>query len=165
MAQSEELSVGYGFDIHRLGDEEKPLVVVGMRIPNAKYGPYAHSDGDAAIHALIDAILGSVAEGDIGEHFPDNDPRFRNIHSVALLKETLRILYRRRGRLVHVDLTVILDGYELARFREHFRKHLASICSIPKQHISIKFKRTEGAYAAEVYAAQCAILVSLMTEQ
>lgn len=164
MAQSESLSIGYGFDIHRLGDEDKPLVVVGMRIPNAKCGPYAHSDGDAAIHALIDAILGSVAEGDIGQHFPDNDPRFRNIHSVALLKETLRIFYRRRGRIIHIDLTVILDGYELAKFRNHFREHLASICGLPKQQVSIKFKRTEGVYATEVYAAQCAVLVSITTE-
>ncbi|MCX7703113.1 MAG: 2-C-methyl-D-erythritol 2,4-cyclodiphosphate synthase [Planctomycetota bacterium] len=165
MAQVAETSIGFGFDIHRLGDANKPLVVVGMRIPNATSGPIAHSDGDSAIHALIDSILGSIAEGDIGAHFPDSDPKYKNISSVFLLKETLRIFYRRGGHIQHIDMTVILDEPPLVKFRDHFRGYLAALCGLPKERISIKFKHTNGAYAMPVYAAQCAVLVSIMKER
>jgi 2-C-methyl-D-erythritol 2,4-cyclodiphosphate synthase len=165
MAQVTETSIGFGFDIHKLGDASKPLVVVGMRIPNATSGPIAHSDGDSAIHALIDSILGSIAEGDIGTHFPDTDPKFKNVSSIALLKETLKILYRRRGRINHIDLTVILDEPPLSKFRDHFRSYLATLCGLPKEYVSIKFKHTNGVYTSPVYAAQCAVLVSIVRER
>ena len=152
------MSIGFGWDAHRLGDANKPLVVAGMKIPNADSGPLAHSDGDSALHALIDALFGCIGEGDIGEHFPDDDPRYKNIASVHLLRETLRRFWGRGFHVVHVDLTVILDAPPLARFRTNFQRFLSEILSLPKERISIKFKHTEGIWPAPVYAAQCAVL-------
>jgi len=158
MAQIEDARIGYGWDVHRLEQQGKPLVVAGMRIPGVDVGPVAHTDGDAAIHAIIDALYGVMADGDIGSHYPDDDPRYRNISSVHLLRDTLRTFWGRRYRLLHVDLTVILDEPPLSQFRQKFQDYLAEILSLKKEHVSIKFKRTEGIYPVKVYAASCVVL-------
>ncbi|RKY17098.1 MAG: 2-C-methyl-D-erythritol 2,4-cyclodiphosphate synthase [Planctomycetota bacterium] len=158
MAQIEEARIGYGWDVHRLGERGKPLVVAGLKIPGVDVGPVAHTDGDAALHAIIDALYGVMADGDIGSHYPDTDPRYRNIASVYLLRHTLRTFWRRRYKLLHLDLTVILDEPPLAQFREKFQRYLSEILSLAKERVSIKFKRTEGVFATKVYAAQCVVL-------
>lgn len=158
MAQSEEIRVGFGWDVHRLGEKGKPLVVAGMKIPGVEIGPVAHTDGDAALHAIIDALYGVMADGDIGSHYPDTDPRYKNIASVHLLRNTLRTFWGRRYRLLNVDLTVILDEPHLSKYRDRFQSHLAEILSLPKECVSIKFKRTEGIYGVKVYGAQCVVL-------
>ena len=158
MAQIEETRIGYGWDVHRLEEKGKPLVVAGMKIPGVDIGPVAHTDGDAALHAIIDALYGAMADGDIGSHYPDTDPRYRNIPSIHLLRDTLRTFWGRRYKLLHLDLTVILDEPPLGKYREKFQQYLSEILSLPKERVSIKFKRTEGVFATRVYAAQCVVL-------
>ena len=134
------MRIGQGYDIHRLV-EGRPLVLGGVSIPYAK-GLLGHSDGDVLLHALIDAILGATADGDIGSHFPDTDDRWRNADSAELLAS---LLDNARGwRIVNVDLTVVAEAPRLAPHRGEIRKRIASLLGIDVDAVSVKAKTNEG---------------------
>jgi 2-C-methyl-D-erythritol 2,4-cyclodiphosphate synthase len=135
------LRVGQGYDVHRFRDGDH-LVIGGVRIPFDKSFD-AHSDGDVLIHAICDALLGAAALGDIGEHFPDTDPRFAGIDSRRLLAE-VRGLVRERGfRIANVDATVIAQAPKLAPHILDMRRNLADDLGLPVDRVGVKATTTE----------------------
>lgn len=134
--------VGQGFDAHRLA-EGRPLVLCGVEIPHEK-GLVGHSDADVAAHALMDALLGAAAMGDIGAHFPDSDPAYRGASSIALIREVARKL-RAEGWYAHsVDVTLIAQAPRIAPFRDAMRENLARALGISAEQVSVKATTTEG---------------------
>jgi 2-C-methyl-D-erythritol 2,4-cyclodiphosphate synthase len=133
------MRIGKGFDIHRL-ETGFPFMLGGIRIKHDK-GCEAHSDGDVLIHALIDSLLGAVSMGDIGMHFPDDDPRFTNIASVVLLEETLVLIPELQ--IIHIDMTVFCEKPKLGPYREDIEESLAGMLGIEKEKVNLKFKTME----------------------
>ena len=133
------MRIGFGYDNHRL-IEGRPLMIGGINIPS-QFGEDAHSDGDVLIHAIIDALLGATAKGDIGMHFPPSDERYRNADSKELLKETLKIT---NAEIVNIDTTVVLEKVKLKPYIEEIRKTLALILNTHIDMISVKAKTHEG---------------------
>ena len=133
---------GIGYDAHSFG-AERPLVLGGVEIPHDS-GLVGHSDGDAVAHAVIDALLGAAAMGDIGRLFPDTDPRWRNADSLALLEEVRGRLWAARLAVGNVDVTVITERPKLAPYVDRMRKRLAAVLGVPIGAVSIKAKTNEG---------------------
>lgn len=134
--------VGIGSDLHRLAPGRK-LVLGGVRIPFEK-GSVGHSDGDALAHAICDALLGAAALGDIGYHFPDTSPRWRNASSLVFLRRVRKLLDQAGYTIVNVDCTVGLESPKLAPYILRMRKKLASALGIHPRQVSVKAKRGEG---------------------
>ena len=131
--------VGLGFDVHRLVAGRK-LMLGGVEIPHPA-GLEGHSDGDVLLHAICDAILGALGQGDIGEHFPDTDERFRNISSLLLLKEVYALVQKQGYRIVHVDTMVLAEAPKLMGFKEKMRKKITQII---QADVNIKATTLEG---------------------
>lgn len=136
-----EFRHGIGWDVHRLVPGRK-LILGGVPIPSDA-GLEGHSDADVLSHAITDALLGAVALGDIGLHFPDTDPRWEGAESAAFLRHALHLLRERGWRLVHVDSTVILQRPKLAPYRDTIRAALASVLDLDVDRVSVKFKTPE----------------------
>ncbi len=131
--------IGLGYDNHRFGKKADFFILGGIKIPFSK-GIVAHSDGDALYHALIDALLGASAKGDIGQHFPDNDPQYKNIDSEILLKKTLVLI--NDYEVVNIDATIILEKPKLKEYLKKIKEKLKVILGdIP---INLKAKTKEG---------------------
>jgi len=131
-----------GNDLHRLVPGRK-LVLGGVRIPFEK-GPVAHSDGDALIHAICDALLGAAALGDIGHYFPDTSPRWRGASSLVFLRRVRRLLDQAGYTIVNVDATVGLERPRLAPYIPRMQKKLAATLGIRPAQVSVKAKTGEG---------------------
>jgi len=138
---AKELRIGHGFDVHRFRRGRK-LILGSVEIPHHR-GLYGHSDADAVIHALINALLGAMGEGDIGTHFPDRDPRYKGIASSTMLATVLAIMRRKRFKLVNADITVLAQEPKLAPFYGPMRKAVAGLCKVNVKRISIKATTTE----------------------
>ncbi len=136
------MRVGFGYDVHRMV-AGRPLILCGVEIPHEK-GLLGHSDADVALHALIDALLGAAGLGDIGQHFPDTDERFRDISSLTLLESTLEKLRQGGWRVVNVDLTIVAQKPRLAPYLHLMRRRLAQALSLSEGDVNIKAKTTEG---------------------
>ena len=134
------MRIGQGWDLHRL-EKGRPLIIGGVTIPFEK-GCAAHSDGDVLIHALIDALLGAAAEGNIGILFPDSDPQYKNADSRELLRETVKRLSP-RWKTVNVDATVVLQTPKLNPFIDEMRSRLAADLNLDTAAVSIKPKTYE----------------------
>jgi 2-C-methyl-D-erythritol 2,4-cyclodiphosphate synthase len=128
--------VGIGFDSHRL-TEGRRLVIGGVHIPN-EVGLEGHSDADVLTHALIDALLGAGGLGDIGEHFPDTDERWRDADSLALLAEVVAMLTREGREIVNVDCTVVMEAPKLAPHRQAIRERLAATLELDPRRVNVK---------------------------
>lgn len=135
------MRIGHGYDAHRFAPG-RPLILGGVHVPHDR-GLEAHSDGDAVIHALCDALLGAAALGDIGAHFPDSDATFRNIDSRILLKRVMEVLETRGWRVGNVDITVVAQAPKLAGFIPEMRRIMAADMDIPVENVSIKATTTE----------------------
>ena len=136
-----DLRIGHGFDVHRFCDD-RPLILGGVNIPHTQ-GLLGHSDADVLLHALMDAILGALALGDIGKHFPDTDPAYKGADSLELLKHTVE-LARENGFLVYnADITVIAQVPKLAPFIDEMRAIIARAVGRPVSFISVKATTTE----------------------
>lgn len=135
------MRVGFGYDVHALGEGLK-LFLGGVEIPS-EVGCIAHSDGDVAIHALCDALLGSVAAGDIGQHFPDTSSEFKGIDSKILLERTIDILHKEGYKVVNVDITIALERPKLSPHIDTMRSTLAATMGINDEAVSIKATTTE----------------------
>lgn len=151
---------GTGYDLHRLV-EGRPLVIGGVVVPSEK-GPLGHSDGDVACHAATDAILGAVGLGDIGRHFPDSDPRWKDASSLALLRETARLVREAGYEVGNVDITVILERPKIKDAIEQMRAHVAAALDVDPSRISIKGKTNEGVDAVGRGEAIAAHAVALL---
>ncbi|MGD9789483.1 MAG: 2-C-methyl-D-erythritol 2,4-cyclodiphosphate synthase [Phycisphaerales bacterium] len=142
--------IGHGYDLHRLepigtettGQGVKPLVLGGVRIEHDR-GPVAHSDGDALLHAVTDAILGALALPDIGQLFPDTDPRHESQDSSVFLHEAVRHASSRGYRVVNLDATVILERPKLSPHKEAMRERVAAILGVDRSCVNIKGKTHE----------------------
>lgn len=136
-----DFRVGFGYDSHRFAPN-RPLVLGGIRIP-FELGLAAHSDGDALIHALCDALLGAAALKDIGSHFPDTDQKFENIDSKILLSKVVQLLSQKGWRINNVDCTLILEKPKMKDFIDPMVDTLSPILRIDASRISIKAKTNE----------------------
>jgi 2-C-methyl-D-erythritol 2,4-cyclodiphosphate synthase len=136
-----ELRIGQGYDIHRLRRGRK-LFLGGIEIPYDR-GLIGHSDADVLLHALMNALLGAMGEGDIGVHFPDRDPRYKNISSVTLLQRVTRIMQRRGFKLSNADLTVLAQQPKLAPHYGAIKKRVAGALKVLESKINIKAATTE----------------------
>ena len=137
-----DFRIGHGFDVHRLRRGRK-LVLGGVEIPHAS-GLAGHSDADVLLHALINALLGAMGQGDIGTHFPDTDPRYKNISSEKLLAQVLRMMRRGRFRIVNGDITILAQKPRLAPFFKGIRACAARLLKVPEERINLKAATTEG---------------------
>ena len=133
--------VGSGYDVHALGEGLR-LVLGGVEIPHEK-GCIAHSDGDVLIHALCDALLGSVAAGDIGLHFPDSDPRFKGVDSCVLLAEVCRIVRGKGYEIGNADCTIAMQRPKLRPYIDRMRSRLAEVMAVDADRVSVKATTTE----------------------
>jgi 2-C-methyl-D-erythritol 2,4-cyclodiphosphate synthase len=151
------MRAGIGYDIHRLVENnELNFKLSGISIPFAKKC-MAHSDGDVAIHALIDALLGAAALGDIGTHFPNNDPKYKNADSAMLLQHTCQLLKTNGYRIENIDINIITEMPRLASYIKLMRNRLSEILEIDTGRISVKAKTNEQLDAVgrgEAIAAQ-----------
>lgn len=134
--------VGIGYDIHRL-IQGRPLFLGGIEIPYAK-GLLGHSDADVLIHALCDALLGALALGDIGEHFPDTDPKYKGIASTKLLKIVKGLLNKSGFKINNIDLIVIAQEPSLAPFKKQIKDNLCALLDLAEDVVNIKAKTNEG---------------------
>jgi len=152
--------VGSGYDLHRLV-AGRALVLGGVKVPFEK-GLAGHSDADVVCHALTDALLGAAAAGDIGQHFPDTDPRWKDADSVGLLRQAVAIVAARGYRPVNADVTVIAERPKLAAHRDAIAACLASALGLPPGAVGVKAKTNEGADATgrgEAIAAHAVVLI------
>ncbi len=134
--------VGIGYDIHRLVDGRK-LFIGAIKIPYIQ-GLLGHSDADVLLHAICDALLGAVAEGDIGQHFPDTDPRYDGISSIELLKRVDSLIRKKNFLINNVDTVVIAQEPILSPFKKQMQQAIAEILNIKEDNVNIKAKTNEG---------------------
>jgi 2-C-methyl-D-erythritol 2,4-cyclodiphosphate synthase len=136
------MRIGFGYDSHRLAAGRR-LVLGGKEIPYEK-GLLGHSDADVLIHAVCDAILGSIGEGDIGRQFPDTDPAYRDISSLVLLERVRELAVARGYRIGSVDSTIVLERPKLAPHLQEMAENIAGILGISSARVSVKAKTNEG---------------------
>jgi 2-C-methyl-D-erythritol 4-phosphate cytidylyltransferase / 2-C-methyl-D-erythritol 2,4-cyclodiphosphate synthase len=153
--------VGVGYDLHRLVDG-RPLVLGGVTVPSER-GALGHSDADVICHAVTDAILGAARAGDIGQHYPDTDPRWKGASSVALLKEVVGLVRGRGLTIENVDVVVILERPKIGPFRDAIQSQLADALGIDESRVSVKGKTNEGVDAVGRGEAIAAHAVALLT--
>lgn len=154
------MRIGQGYDLHILKEGLK-LIIGGVEIPYNK-GFVAHSDGDVLFHAVIDAIFGSIALGDIGSHFPDNDPKYKGINSEILLKKANGILADNGYSILNLDSTIIAQEPKMRPYIDKMRENLARILNLDVTQVSIKAKTNEKMDSigeCKAISANCIILV------
>jgi 2-C-methyl-D-erythritol 4-phosphate cytidylyltransferase/2-C-methyl-D-erythritol 2,4-cyclodiphosphate synthase len=141
LGHNRETRVGSGFDVHRFtaGDH---IMLCGLAIPHA-FGLEGHSDADVGLHAIVDAILGALAEGDIGQHFPPSDPRWKDAPSRLFLAEAAARVKARGGRILHIDLTVLCEAPRIGPYREAMAESVAAILGLSPRRVAIKATTTE----------------------
>ena len=136
------MRVGSGYDVHQLVND-RPLILGGVRIPFDK-GLLGHSDADVLVHAVIDALLGAAAMGDIGYHFPDTDPEYKDISSLKLLSLTYGMIRKRHYSIANIDCTVFAQMPRLNPYRSAMKEKIAFSLNIRDEQVNIKFTTTEG---------------------
>jgi 2-C-methyl-D-erythritol 2,4-cyclodiphosphate synthase len=136
------MTTGIGWDSHRLAADRK-LILGGVTIPHDR-GLHGHSDADVLTHAVIDALLGAAALGDIGQHFPDSDERYRDADSMQLLRTVVAMLAERGLAVAHVDTTVVMERPKLAGHRDAIRASLAAALGVDQAHVNVKASTGEG---------------------
>lgn len=136
------MRVGFGWDLHRL-EKGRKLILGGVEIPFEK-GCFGHSDGDVVLHALTDAILGSCALGDIGDHFRDTDEKWKNEKSSIFLEKSLRLIEEKNYFVSNVDITLILQEPKLFPYKEQIRENISRFLQIEKGNVAFKAKTKEG---------------------
>ena len=152
--------VGTGYDIHRLA-VGRSLWLGGVRIPFEK-GLFGHSDADVLLHAVCDALLGAAGLGDIGMHFPDTDPRWKDISGITLLQETVGMVLDKGFEIHNVDATVLAEAPKLAPYREIMKQRMSDALALAPERINIKATTMEGMGAVgsgEGIAAVCTVLL------
>ncbi len=134
--------IGFGYDIHRL-EAGRRLVLGGTDVP-FDAGLLGHSDGDALVHAVIDALLGALGEGDIGTHFPDTDPRIAGVRSLGLLESVMGLVRSRKAEIVNIDAVIVAEAPKMGPHIPAMKAALAPILGVPEASLGIKAKTNEG---------------------
>jgi 2-C-methyl-D-erythritol 2,4-cyclodiphosphate synthase len=154
------MRVGIGYDIHALKKGRK-FILGGVHIPHPK-GLEGHSDGDALFHAIVDATLGAMGEGDIGTFFPDTDKRYKGADSLLFVKEVVKLLKKKKLKLEHIDSTVIAEAPKLFDFKPKMRENIAKAFGVPVSRVGVKAKTSEGlGPVGKKKAVECLAVVSL----
>jgi 2-C-methyl-D-erythritol 2,4-cyclodiphosphate synthase len=130
------IRIGNGYDVHVLAEGRK-LMLGGVEIPHTK-GVLGHSDGDVLVHAIMDAILGALALGDIGQHFPDTDMKYENIDSTILLKRVKELITKRGYKIINLDSIIVLQKPKVKPYIEAMRKRIAEVLEIDVEQVSVK---------------------------
>lgn len=136
------MRIGQGYDVHKLV-EGRDLILGGVTVPYEK-GLLGHSDADVLVHAVMDALLGAAALGDIGQHFPDTDPKYKGISSIALLKEVGALLEKEGYIIENIDATIIAQRPKLAAYRPQMAKNIAEALHLEVNQVSVKATTEEG---------------------
>ncbi len=160
------MRVGFGYDVHPLV-ESRPLILGGVKIPYL-YGLQGHSDADVLLHAISDALLGAIAEGDIGRHFPDTDPQYKNIRSTILLKKVMTRVREKGATIVNIDATILAQKPKLSDHIPRMVKEIADVLEIEVGRINVKATTSEGlgfAGRGEGIAAYAVVLVEETNER
>ncbi|MGD9493739.1 MAG: 2-C-methyl-D-erythritol 2,4-cyclodiphosphate synthase [Bacteroidales bacterium] len=155
-----DIRQGIGYDLHRT-ITGKPLVIGGVNIPS-DFGLDGHSDADVLIHALCDAMLGALALGDIGAHFPDTDPNYKGIDSMILLKKTMDLISAQGYEILNIDAVVVAERPKLMPYKLQMAENIAAALNTDRSHVSVKAKTNEGVDAigrGEAIAAQVVVLL------
>ena len=155
------MRVGIGYDVHRLV-QGRELVLGGVIIPFEK-GLYGHSDADVLIHALCDALLGAAGLGDIGQHFPDTDPAFKDVYSIKLLVKTCEMISRKGFKINNVDSTIFAQEPKIAPYKKAMEKNISQAIQVEPARINIKATTTEGLGMigeGDGIGAMCVVLIN-----
>ena len=142
MISNNEIRTGTGFDVHQF-TENRPLILCGIEIPHT-HGLQGHSDADVAMHAITDALLGTIGEGDIGTHFPPSDPQYKDMDSSIFLEHTHNLIKEKNGIIQNIDLTIICEEPKTTPHAPKMRQNIAKILDIEENRINIKATTTEG---------------------
>jgi 2-C-methyl-D-erythritol 2,4-cyclodiphosphate synthase len=135
------MRIGSGLDVHAFGPGDS-VVLGGVRIAHTR-GVIAHSDGDVLLHALVDALLGAAALGDIGQHFPDSDPQWKGAHSERFLAAAVEMLRRRGLEVVNADLTLVAQAPKISLWRDEIRRNISRMLALPEACVNLKATTTE----------------------
>ena len=157
------MRIGFASDIHRLAEGRK-LILAGVVIPHA-LGELAHSDGDVVYHALAESILGALALGDLGTHFPDNDPKYKDIDSSILFKEVVKMMLYKNYEVNNVDISITLETPKLKDFIPLMRNNVAKLLSVNLDQVSIKAGTNEKLDATGMGLAVKAESIILLKEK
>ncbi|MEW5009581.1 2-C-methyl-D-erythritol 2,4-cyclodiphosphate synthase [Cycloclasticus sp. 46_83_sub15_T18] len=158
------MRIGHGYDAHRF-ELGKPLVLAGVQIDH-EYGLLAHSDGDVALHAVCDALLGAIGHGDIGQHFPDTSDDFKNIDSRILLRDVFELVQQAGYSLANLDVTVIAQAPKLAPFLSQMSVNIATDLNSQADRVNIKATTTEGmGFAGRKEGIEVHAVVLLLAKQ
>jgi len=155
-----DIRQGIGYDLHRT-IAGRPLIIGGVNIPS-DFGLAGHSDADVLLHALCDALLGALALGDIGMHFPDTDPAYKGIDSMLLLKKTMELVSARGYKILNVDAVVVAERPKLMPYKAQMAENIAAALNTDRSCVSVKAKTNEGVDAVgrgEAIAAQVVVLL------
>lgn len=156
------MKIGIGFDIHPLVEKRK-LILGGIEIPFG-LGAKGHSDADVCIHALIDALLGAMGKGDIGEHFPDTDIKYKDISSVELLKKIKKLLDQEKYQIQNIDCNIFLEKPKLKEYKQKIKENIAKILLINSNCVNIKAKTYEqlgDIGQSKAVAAEVVVLINI----
>jgi 2-C-methyl-D-erythritol 2,4-cyclodiphosphate synthase len=136
------MRVGFGYDVHALV-KGRPLILGGVKIPYL-FGLQGHSDADVLIHAISDALLGAISEGDIGKHFPDTDPQYKNIQSTILLKRVMTKMKEKGFHIINIDTTILAQKPKLSDHIPRMAKEIAATLEIETERVNVKATTSEG---------------------
>lgn len=154
------MRIGQGYDVHRLA-EDRELILGGVKVPYEK-GLLGHSDADVLVHAVMDALLGAAALGDIGQHFPDTDPRYKGISSMVLLQKVASLLEEKGYAVGNIDATIIAQRPKLADYRPRMAENIAKALHLSAERVSVKATTEEGlgfTGSGQGIAAQAVVLL------
>jgi 2-C-methyl-D-erythritol 2,4-cyclodiphosphate synthase len=152
--------IGMGYDVHPFA-EGRPLILGGMTIPHHQ-GLAGHSDADCLVHAICDALLGAISAGDLGRHFPDSDPRYKDVESLLLLKKVVEMVERKGFRIANIDATIVAQAPKLTPYRPQMEEKIAQTVRVEHERVNVKATTTEGlgfAGRGEGIAAYAVVLV------
>ena len=156
------MRVGIGYDIHRLVEDRK-LFLAGVEIPYIK-GLLGYSDGDVVMHAIADAMLGALSLGDIGQRFPNTDPKYKGVASSRILKETADMVYKKKFIIGNIDTVILAEEPKISPFRDKMVEMIAGVLGIEKEKVNIKATTNEGVGAIGSGAAIAAYAVVTLEE-
>jgi 2-C-methyl-D-erythritol 2,4-cyclodiphosphate synthase len=156
------MRIGYGYDVHPLGAGRK-LILGGVEIPHSK-GMQGHSDSDVLVHAICDALLGAMGEGDLGRHYPSSDPRYKGISSLKLLEDVMNKLQAKGYRVANIDTVIVAQAPRLAPHLAAMQKKMAEAAGIEPDRVNVKVKSGEGLDAAGREEGMIAHAVCLIEE-
>jgi len=140
--RSPEYRIGMGYDVHPFA-ENRPLILGGITIPYHQ-GLAGHSDADCLAHAICDALLGAISEGDLGRHFPDSDPQYKDVESLLLLKKVVEMVERKGFRITNIDATIVAQVPQLAPYRLLMEETIATAVKVEHERVNVKATTTEG---------------------